>query len=247
MLKMVNCESYESMSRRCADELLSLVQEYPRAKIVLATGNSPLLAYQLFVKDVLEKAIDVTGITWIELDEWVGLPPENSATCDFFIQKEILSQLHIHPEKYLAFRPMGKDLEAECRRMEEELLQLGRIDAAIVGIGCNGHVGLNEPGEELFAGVHVAKLDQKTKGHAMLAQAGEKVQYGITLGMGNILSAEKLIVLVTGDGKMAAYKRMLQQKCTTAVPATFLHLHNNALCLTDQGIMKALTGNGELL
>lgn len=96
MLNMIECENYREMSSRCAEELLLLVERNPRAKIILATGNSPLLTYRLFVKEIIHKQINISEVTWIKLDEWAGLPEENPATCEYFINKEILSPLNIN-------------------------------------------------------------------------------------------------------------------------------------------------------
>lgn len=239
MLNMIECENYREMSSRCAEELLLLVERNPRAKIILATGNSPLLTYRLFVKEIIHKQINISEVTWIKLDEWAGLPEENPATYEYFINKEILSPLNIKKDKYITFGGKGKNINQECEKVENLLGEIGKIDAAVVGIGRNGHIGLNEPAKELNIGAHCVKLDTITKTHKMLTSSGEHhVEYGITLGLDQILSAERLIVLATGEGKQNVYKKMTERKILTEVPATMLHLHRNAVCYVDVSSTK---------
>lgn len=234
MLHIVEHKSYEEMSRQCAEELVLLIKNRPKARIVLATGASPLLAYRIFVQEIIHNKIDVSDVIWIKLDEWAGMSPENPASCEYFINQEILTPLHIKKENYISFGVTGGDLEEECKRVETQLEKIGKIDAAIVGIGRNGHVGLNEPSNELTAGIHLVNLDEITKTHRMLTSVGaDHVEQGITMGMDWILSADRLIVLATGQGKGDVYRKLLQKKIMTTIPATLLQLHGNAVCYAD--------------
>lgn len=239
MIDFIYCDSYRQMSQRCASDMLDLVKTKPTASIILATGASPLLAYRLFVQAVLAENVDVSQVTWVKLDEWAGLPPENPATCDYFIRREILDPLRIDPTRVIAINQMAEDLAAECGRIEGLLAQMPQIDLAVVGVGRNGHVGLNEPCEELPLGVHPVALDSKTKEHAMLKEAGETaVTRGVTLGMGNILSAAAVAVLYTGGEKHASFTKMQERCLTMKVPATLLHLHNHVRCYVDETALK---------
>lgn len=239
MLKFINCNTYEQMSQQCADALVALVQKNPKAKIVVPTGYSPLLTYRLFVQQVLEKQIDTSGITWIKLDEWAGLPPENPATCDYFIRKEILDPLQVKDSQYLAFNALAPDPAQECARIQECLDQLGEIDVSIVGVGRNGHVGLNEPGQTIPLGPHTMDLTPKTKEHAMLKEAGEQqVTQGLTLGMDNILSAKTLFVLATGGEKQLPFRQMESGVLSLENPVSLLNLHGNGFCYVDQCVRR---------
>lgn len=235
MIQFIPCSSYEQMSQKCASDMLALVREKPNASIILATGLSPQYAYRLFVQAVLTEKLDVSKVTWIKLDEWAGLPPENPATCDYFIRREILDPLKINPARVIAINQMAEDLAVECERVEQLLAQIPQIDLAVVGVGRNGHVGLNEPADQIPLGVHTVVLDSKTKDHAMLKEAGETaVGSGVTLGMGNILSAAAINVLFTGGEKQSSFAMMQDRVLTMEVPATLLHLHNNVRCYVDE-------------
>ena len=151
---MTLCENYEGMSRLAADILYQTVTRNPQAVIVLATGHSPLSAYRFFVERVKVEGTDLSGVTFVKLDEWMGLQPDDPATCEYFLRKELLEPLGIREEQFLHFDPTG-DGEAECAGFEKAYRALPSPDLVILGIGKNGHLGLNEPADFLAAGAHV--------------------------------------------------------------------------------------------
>lgn len=104
---------------------------------------------------------------------------------------------------------------------------------SFVGLGKNGHLGLNEPGESLQPACHISQLDARTQQHEMLKTAGRPVTRGITLGLKDILNAREVLLLVTGEGKQDATDRFLTAKVSTAIPASFLWLHSNFICLIN--------------
>lgn len=220
--------SYDAMSESCAAVMLETVRKKKDAVLVLATGGSPLSAYRLFVKRVQEEKPDLSEVTFVKLDEWRFLPPENEATCEYFLQKEILQPLNILPERYISFDGEAADGKAECLRIEHALQALPQIDLCVLGIGKNGHVGLNEPDEALDFGAHTVTLQEKTKTHDMLRHAGvQSVTEGITLGLGNLMQAKTLLVLGTGADKKDAYAYMESGKISCAAPVSLLSLHQN--------------------
>ena len=234
-MQLINVPDYQTLSQACADEMITLIREKPDAKIILATGSSPALAYRLFVKAVTEQKIDVSRVTWIKLDEWTGLPPEHASTCDYFIRQSILIPLHISENRYLAIDQTVEDIDKECKAFEQRFSVLDGIDMAILGIGKNGHIALNEPGTQLPAGVHVTVLDAKTRTHTMLTDHDAlHVTHGVTLGFRNIFCANRIILLFTGQEKQENYKILQQDMITMRVPVTLLQLHQNTVCYVDE-------------
>ena len=230
--------NYEVLSEKCADVLIKTVAENPAAKIVLATGGSPLLGYRKFVQRVKETKLDVSKVTFIKLDEWLGLRPDDPATCEHFIRQEILNPLGISDSAYIGFDSRASDPEAECTRIEKLLEALKPIDLMVLGVGRNGHLGLNEPADYLYAGPHTIELDEKTKQHAMLTNTTETVQRGITLGIKDILCSKTVLLLVSGEGKKEAYREICKGTANTRIPATMLNLHDNVICIIEQEISK---------
>jgi len=227
-------DNYEEMSREAARIMRKTIEENPKAVIVFATGHSPQRAYRFLVEDIQKNAVDISGITVVKLDEWLGLPPEDEATCEYFIQKEIIEPLGISETQYLHFDSMAEDAEAECLRFRQAYEALPQIDLIILGIGKNGHLGLNEPAEELSAVAHVTDLSEKTKTHEMLTHTAESVLKGITMGIGELFRGKKVLLLADGKQKKEMLEYYLNDKVTTRVPVSLLKLHQNCICLVNQ-------------
>lgn len=228
-------DDLDALSDRICEVLIETVKKNRRAAICFATGSSPLLGYRKFVKEVIDNNIDVSGITIIKLDEWCGLDMTNTATCEHFLQQEIIKPLAIRKIKYISFNSKAVDFEEECEKIKSKIEALPCIDLTILGIGKNGHIGLNEPGEFVVPEIHVTDLDAKTKTHSMLYNTSN-VSKGITIGFKDILSSKKILFIVTGPEKRIAYEQFLSLNVTTQNPSTFLKLHNNVECIVDNNI-----------
>lgn len=227
-------ENYEEMSREAAALIRLVIEKNPEAVIVLATGHSPQLAYRFLAEGILENPLDVGRVTFVKLDEWLGLSAEDEATCEHFIQNEIIKPLGIKEENYLHFIPEAADPEAECRRVQKAYEALEKVDLVILGIGMNGHLGLNEPGKELIGPAHTIGLDEKTKGHEMLSHTKEKVSRGITLGMENLFKGEQILLLADGREKEKGLSWYLNDRISTQVPVSLLKLHPNCSCIINR-------------
>ena len=234
MNKLIYTESYDEMSRLAADMMLRIVRENPRAALVIATGGSPKSAYRIFCEKVISEKIDISEVTFIKLDEWLGLSPDDEATCEVFIRRELLDPLGVKDEKYIRFDPLAADVEAECERFEKAYAALEQIDLVTLGIGKNGHLGLNEPDTVLFGSAHTMDLDKKTKTHEMLTHAGKEVTRGISMGLGDIFRGKEIMLLATGGEKAHLKDYLTNDEITTAVPFTLLKLHAGCTCFVDK-------------
>ncbi|MCW5941172.1 MAG: 6-phosphogluconolactonase [Fimbriimonadaceae bacterium] len=201
----------------------------PEAHLVLATGSSPLGLYRELVRR--GRRWDRAWVT--KLDEWLGLPPNDPATCEAYLRREAIGPLAAPEERYLAFDGLATDSIAECARVQRALCERPSVDLAILGIGRNGHLGLNEPGSSLHPGCHVAALAPTTRSHPMLDRAGSPPTHGLTLGIGDLLSARRILLIVSGDGKEEAFRSLNEGLVTTSLPASFLHLHRDVVCLSQ--------------
>ncbi len=249
MRQIVIEENYEAMSRRAAEEILQVILENPEAVIVLATGHSPQQAYRDLVEEIRKQNVDISRVTFVKLDEWAGLSPENEATCEYFLQKEIIGPLGIREENYIHFQADCQDADAECARINELYRALPQVDLVILGIGMNGHLGLNEPSDHLYASAHVTDLNEKTKTHEMLTHTEKKVTKGITLGMENLFRGKKILLLADGKEKELGLKGLLNDEISTAVPVSFLKLHQNCVCVINKDsfpeLETCIPGEGE--
>ena len=188
-------------------------------------GGSPAGLYQELIREADREPELFRDLRVVKLDEWLGVPASDAATCEHFLRSRLLGPLAITAERCLSFDPETADPIQECARMRAELERQGPIDLCILGLGKNGHVGLNEPGPSLQPRCHVAKLSEATRRHAMFHSSQARPEFGLTLGIGDILNARKILLLVTGAGKERAIAGFLEGIVTTELPATFLWLH----------------------
>lgn len=231
---IIETSSYEHLSNLCAEAMLDCVQKKPNAVICLATGHSPRGAYREFVSRLRSTQTSIAQVTFVKLDEWLGPSMDDPVSSEDFLQREILQPLNVKAEQYISFHSQPADPQAECARIAAELERRGPIDLMILGVGQNGHIGLNESAAELTARAHIAELAPTTRSHAMLAARPVALTQGITVGVGDIFAARKVILLFTGGGKAAALAAFDQGRITTRWPVTLLHLHPHLLCIIDR-------------
>lgn len=232
-MNFISCANYEEMSRNAAAEVMGRLRNQPRMLLCAATGNSPLEMYRHLAEKAREEPDLFRELHILKLDEWVGLKDSDPASCEAYLQRELLRPLRIPAERYISFRGQSEDLEAECERIEMVLQAWGPIDCCILGLGTNGHLGFNEPDQQLSARSHVARLSEASLTHGMIAESKNKPERGITLGMTAILQSKSIILLLTGKGKEKVITYLENGKISPAVPASFLWLHPNTTCYQD--------------
>lgn len=233
-MNIIESNSYEEMSLEACNVMIRCLKDKPDALFCIATGSSPTRAYELFVQKIKEENIDTAKMRVLKLDEWCGLQHDNPATCEYYIRKHILTPLNISEERYIGFNSLEENSEYECERIAKLLAEHNGIDCCILGIGKNGHLGLNEPREEINPFIHRIDLDAKTKTHSMLASNGQDVSQGYTLGLKDILNSKQILFLVTGAEKEAAYQNLQRKVISSQYPANYLWLHDDTVCVVDK-------------
>lgn len=233
-MQIIKLESYEALSREAASLILEEIGRNKNALLCAATGSSPTGTYAL-----LEKAFDrqpelFSYLKVIKLDEWGGLPMNSPFTCEYYLENHLTGPLQIGKDRYISFQSNPRDPTAECGRIQEELEKTGPIDICILGLGRNGHLALNEPGEFIQAGVHVAELSKSSLMHPMIKEMEVKPTFGLTLGMGDILQSAFILLIISGANKKAVITQLLSRKITPSLPASMLWLHANTVCLIEQ-------------
>lgn len=230
-MRIQHFNSYDALSQASALLVINALQNKPDLLLCATTGNSPTGFYQNLVIEYKANTSLFSQLRIFKLDEWGGMRPEEPASCEYYIRKHILEPLEITEERYLAFDGQAKEPEAECKRVQGLLEENGPLDICILGLGANGHMGLNEPSEQLTPHSHVADLAETTLSHGMVASLEEKPTYGLTIGIEDILAAKHIIMLVVGKNKQEATDRLLSSEITNQFPATHLWKHSNVDCL----------------
>ena len=234
-MEIARFDDYEGMSLHAAALIRKDLAQKPDLSICLATGNSPAGTYAALVKMSASDPTLFERIKVVKLDEWGGLPMDAPETCEQYILSKFLRPLGIPGARLLGFASDPADAEAECARVQAKLDELAPLDLCVLGLGKNGHLGFNEPAPFLQAGCHVASLSKASMQHAMVDSADRKPRFGFTLGMRDILTCRRIILLVSGKGKEDATARLLSGKISTSTPATFLWLHPKVHCLINSG------------
>jgi galactosamine-6-phosphate isomerase len=153
--------------------------------------------------------------------------------------KHVLEPLKIESNRYIGFDNAANSLESECHRVQKEIDSKGPVDICILGLGKNGHLGLNEPAAFLQKDCHIAKLTESTMGHSMAQAMHGKPTFGMTVGIGSIMQSKKIIMLITGKDKQESIKQLLSGEISTLLPASLLWLHSNVECLVDSSFADA--------
>ena len=231
--------NYEAMSRRAADFTVEQIRSKPDLLMCVATGSSPKRAYELLAERRRDEPRLFERLRVLKLDEWGGLSSDHPGTCETYVRRLLIEPLGISAERYLTFRGDAADPAAECERIRAMLRQQGPIDLCVLGLGLNGHLGMNEPADELHSGPHVAPLSEETAKHSMIRNATPPVRFGLTLGMSDLLQSRRILLLVNGVAKRDALRRLMSGRVTTQFPATLLWLHSGVTCLCDR---EAATG-----
>lgn len=239
-MKVLVCKDYKEMSVEGAKIVAEVMTKKPNAILGLATGSTPVGMYQELIS--LNKAgkIDFKDITTVNLDEYYPIEPTNDQSYRYFMNDNLFN--HVNIDKSKTFVPLGnaKDGVEEAKRYEAFVRSLGGADIQVLGIGRNGHIAFNEPDDELIPVTHITGLTEDTidANARFFASADEVPRHALTMGMGTILSAKKIIILANGKGKHDALIKMLKGTVTTTCPASFLNLHDDVTVLCDEDAYK---------
>ncbi len=232
---------YETGSAIASKWLLAAWRMNPGLLLCAATGNSPTRTYQLFAQSILSEIGQPTDLRILKLDEWGGLPPDDPATCEVYLQEQLVQPLEISPDRFIGFQSDTPSPDDECQRVSEWLEKNGPIDVCVLGLGINGHLGFNEPGHVLNTDCHIAKLTPESLSHTMLSTTHERPSHGLTMGMREILASRTILLLVFGAAKAEQLHRMVTGGLSTRFPASFLTLHENVVCVCDEAAAARLT------
>lgn len=228
-------KDYAALSAAAAAEIIELIKTKPDAVLCLASGASPRLTCTLTVERAIKEKIDVSQLTFIGLDEWVGIPPDNEGSCHFFFDTLFIKPLNLSASQVYLFDGLANDLQRECKKMDKIIADKDGIDLMIVGIGMNGHIGFNEPGVSFDKYSHVIDLDEIT------TSVGQKyfkettvLKQGITLGLKHLLESKKAIVIADGSKKAGLIQRAVKDKVSNEFPGTIIQQHPNGLVMIDK-------------
>ncbi|WP_194541434.1 glucosamine-6-phosphate deaminase [Paenibacillus sp. JZ16] len=225
-----------------ANLISSLLHTNPRAKLGLATGSTPVGLYAKLIEMNRQGLVSFAQTTTYNLDEYVGLPENHPESYRTFMNEKFFNHVDIQIERTHVPNGNAADAKAECLNYDKMLEEFGPVDLQLLGLGHNGHIGFNEPGEALSGGTHVVELQEKTRNaNARFFPTLDDVPtHAITMGVATILKARQILLLVRGEDKAEIVHRALQGPITTQCPASLLQCHPNVVVLLDQGAGRLL-------
>jgi galactosamine-6-phosphate isomerase len=226
--------NHEAMSRAAASCIAREFGRHPRQLVCLATGSTPARTYELLGCRARKSPALFDHLRVLKLDEWSGLPMSDPGSSETYLQQRVIRPWGVSQRRFVGFVTDPRRPKLECKRIQNWLARNGPIDLCVLGLGSNGHLGFNEPDNTLCPVAHRALLSEQTRAHPMLCHTTVKPDYGLTLGMAEILQARQILVLVSGAHKRKPLKRLLRGEISTQFPASLLCLHPQTMVLCDR-------------
>ena len=234
----------KKVSILAAGRIARLIRRKPNAVLGLATGSTPFLLYRELIRLHREEDLDFSGVHVFNLDEYLGLGSEHTASYSQFMQVNLFNHVNLDPAN--AHIPDGlvnsREIANHCARYEESIREAGGIDLQVLGIGSDGHIGFNEPGSSLSSRTRIKTLTRRTReDNGRFFTSPEDVPFHvITMGIGTIMESKELMLLAFGDSKADAIAGAVEGPITASNPASILQMHTTAGAYLDESAAAKL-------
>lgn len=241
-MKVIVTNSYDETCAVIANMIKELVNAKPDAKLGLATGGTPVPIYKKLIEMNKAGEVDFSRVHTVNLDEYCGIPGTHDQSYRYFMDTNLFDHINIDKKNTFVASGMG-DFEANARELEEKVREGGAADLQLLGIGNNGHIAFNEASDHLIAVAHTEKLTESTiNANARFFEKKEDVPtMAITMGMGDILAAKKVVLAATGPAKVPAIRGLIMDDViTTQNPSTMLKMHEDAVVVIDRELADAV-------
>ena len=235
-MKVIVCKDYDDMSKKASQLVMNALVEKPQLKFGFATGSSPMGLYKNLVAAQKEGEISFKYAKSVNLDEYVGIDPENDQSYSHFMHENLFDHVNINKDNIiLPIAPEADDKYAEEYR--KKLEDFGQRDIQILGLGENGHIAFNEPADKLNKRASIVKLTDSTieANSRFFENTDDVPKYALSMGVEDVFNAKTLVVLASGKNKHEAVKRLLNDdEISTDLPCGLLNLHPNAYLFVDE-------------
>lgn len=225
-----------------AEALAGRIAAQPDLVLCLPTGSTPRPVYDRLPETLARTGTSLVATSVVLLDEYLGLPAGHPVRCDDQLQRQLLDRVPAPPATFVTFGVDGPDPAAACAAYDASIGALGGLDLVVLGLGTNGHVGMNEPGTSPDAPTRVIELAPSTMAAARAYGADPPPTLGVTLGLAGILAAREIWLLVSGERKAAILRDVLEGPVTSDVPASVLRGHPGLRIVADDAAAGNLLG-----
>jgi galactosamine-6-phosphate isomerase len=227
-------EGYNDISKLAANRAVELLQNAKSPLVCVASGDSPKGMYKELAH-LKSSLLCIKDWNYISLDEWVGMDETTEGSCSFHLSNDLFKPLQLSAEKICCFNGKAENLQKECDRIERFIASHGGIEIAIVGIGTNGHIAMNEPGTSPLLKTHISVIANETQ------EAGQKyfnhpqvLTHGITVGLATLMEAKHIFLIASGGKKANIIKQLLTAEKSAHLPCTMLRDHPGFHVFLDQ-------------
>ena len=243
MMRIIEVENYEKMSQLAAGMLGAQVLLKPDCVLGLATGSSPIRTYELLAEQCAAGLLDFSQVRTVNLDEYCGLKPDDPQSYRYFMDTNLFDKVNIDPAKINLPDGTNPDAEDACAKYNQIIHAVGGIDLQLLGIGHDGHIGFNEPGEAFELETHCVNLTAET------IEANKRFFDGnvdlvpkqaYTMGIKTIMQARKVLMVANGAGKAEIVKKAFFGPVTPEVPASILQMHPDFTLVGDEEALSLI-------
>lgn len=241
-MNIYKVKDYAELSSKAASIIASQIIMKPACVLGLATGSSPVGTYKKLIEWHEKGLVDFSQVTSVNLDEYKGLSEDNDQSYRYFMNTNLFNHVNINKEKTYVPNGLEPDSQKACDQYNEIIASVGGIDLQLLGLGHNGHIGFNEPDTYFPSVTHCVDLTESTieANKRFFASEADVPRQAYTMGILNIMSARKIVVVVSGADKAEILKKVVTGPITPQVPASILQLHGDVTIIADEAAAALL-------
>ena len=240
-MKVIVAENYAAQSAAAADVVEKIVRDNPCCTLGLATGSSPVGMYQELARRCREEGLDFSRVSSVNLDEYIGLEPTHDQSYRYFMDSNLFDHINIDKANTYVAKGVG-DVDANLAEFRAVLYKAD-VAVQVLGVGPDGHIGFNEPGEELCARAHKEVLDESTidANARFFASRDDVPRYAVTMGVGDIMKARSLLTIISGSNKEEAARLLLMSDVVTPkCPVTLVKMHRDSTVVITKELAEKI-------
>ena len=239
-MRIIRTKNYEEMSHAAAQLIAAQITLKPNCVLGLATGSSPVGAYQQLIQWYEQGKLDFSAVRSVNLDEYAGLTPDHDQSYAYFMRHNLFD--HVNIDLANTNVPSGISGDDECTRYDQLIANFGGIDLQLLGLGVNGHIGFNEPDDHFSLGTHKVTLTESTReaNKRFFASLDEVPTHAYTMGTRDILQARRVVMVVSGENKAEAVKQAFFGPITPSMPASILQFHPDFVLVADEAALSLI-------
>lgn len=238
-MQIIRVKDYQALSQQAADLILAEIKAKPDCFLGLATGSTPEGTYQKMVEAYQNQSVSFKAVHTVNLDEYEGLEGTHEQSYRYFMNKHLFSKVDIDVAHTHVPNGQAKDIQKELSDYEKLIRERGGVELQLLGLGHNGHIGFNEPDSHFSKVTHRVALNEKTlkANQRFFASYDEVPRFAYTQGIGTIMTAKKILLIVSGQDKREILHQALYGPVTPEVPASILQFHPNVIVVADEAAL----------